>query len=418
MTFENQNTSTESRPRKLRSPFRRRQNTNTKLSPTPRHKTSSKFEKSEDSADFNNELQIDDQQIDEHTRTSEHEDQNVFEFLTEDHKKFSKKISKLAKVAENSSKPKLHKILADAGVGSRRDMEDLIIQGRVSVNGVPAHIGQRISDEDVVKVNGRIINRPKSNRVPRVILYHKPAGEIVTQDDPKNRATVFARLPKMKTAKWVSVGRLDINTEGLLIFTTSGDLANRLMHPRYGNEREYAVRILGELDSTQLKTLTEGIHLEDGLAKFGSIDYIGGDGSNKWYRVTIEEGRNREVRRMFEALGLTVSRLIRSRFGDVHLPRNLKRGRWEELDPSQVLGLMECLGLNKKNDEDGRKGRRGPVSHGNALPPGFEKSIDPSKDFSIHKVRKSAGGPQRGLTGRGVPSQRRGRSTRNNTTNR
>lgn len=389
--------STESRARKLRSPFRRRQTTNTK--------SKSKHNPKLGCEDSNS---IETNNVD----SNDFEDQNVFEFLTEGHRKFDKKINKLAKVAENSSRPKLHKVLADAGVGSRRDMEELIIQGRVSVNGVPAHIGQRISDEDIVKVNGRLINKPKANRVPRVILYHKPAGEIVTQDDPQNRSTVFARLPKMKTAKWVSVGRLDINTEGLLIFTTSGDLANRLMHPRYGNEREYAVRILGELSDEQIKILQDGIQLEDGLAKFGAIDFIGGEGSNKWYRVTINEGRNREVRRMFEFLGLTVSRLIRSRFGDVHLPRNLKRGRWEELEPLQVLGLMECLGLNKKPDSYEKKGRRGPVSHNNALPPGFEKSMDPSHNFSIHQVRKSAGGPQRGLTGRATPSQKRSRSSR------
>ncbi len=206
-----------------------------------------------------------------------------------------------------------------------------------------------------------------------MILYHKPAGEIVSHDDPGGRASVFARLPKLRTGKWLSVGRLDLNTEGLLIFTTSGDMANRIMHPRYGTEREYAVRVLGEMDEAQRQSLVDGIELEDGVAAFGALDYLGGDGSNRWYRVTLQEGRNREVRRMFEAVGVTVSRLIRTRFGDVVLPRTLRRGRWEELDASLVTALMVQLGLLREDDESGGKGRRSkqPQSHDSALPPGF-----------------------------------------------
>lgn len=171
--------------------------------------------------------------------------------------------------------PKLHKVLADAGIGSRREMEELIVAGRVSVNGEPAHIGQRVAPNDQVRVNGKPIARPNAKKPPRVILYHKPAGEIVSHDDPGGRASVFARLPKLRTGKWLSVGRLDLNTEGLLIFTTSGDMANRIMHPRYGTEREYAVRVLGEMDDAQRKSLTEGIELEDGKAAFGSFEYLG-----------------------------------------------------------------------------------------------------------------------------------------------
>lgn len=271
--------------------------------------------------------------------------------------------------------PKLHKVLADAGVGSRREMEELIIAGRVSVNGEPAHIGQRVGAQDQVRVNGRLIARPNASKPPRVILYHKPAGEIVSHDDPAGRATVFARLPKIKMGKWLSVGRLDLNTEGLLILTTSGDLANRLMHPRYGAEREYAVRVLGELSPEQQARMVEGIELDDGVAKFGVLEYLGGEGSNRWYRATLHEGRNREVRRMFEAAGVTVSRLIRTRFGEVVLPRNLRRGRWEELDASLVTALMVQLGLISADGEaaDGRRGRkeRQPISNENALPPGF-----------------------------------------------
>lgn len=268
--------------------------------------------------------------------------------------------------------PKLHKVLAEAGIGSRRDMEDLIIAGRVSVNGEPAHIGQRVGPNDQVRVNGRLVARANRKKPPRVILYHKPAGEIVSHDDPEGRATVFARLPKLKVGKWLSVGRLDLNTEGLLILTTSGDVANRLMHPRYGAEREYAVRVLGELDAEQQQRLVKGIELDDGEARFGSLEYLGGEGSNRWYRVTLKEGRNREVRRMFEAAGVTVSRLIRTRFGEIVLPRNLRRGRWEELDPTMAQAIMAQLGLLKDDDDEDRaRGEKQPISHDSALPPGF-----------------------------------------------
>ncbi|WP_233161733.1 MULTISPECIES: 23S rRNA pseudouridine(2605) synthase RluB [unclassified Achromobacter] len=268
--------------------------------------------------------------------------------------------------------PKLHKVLADAGIGSRREMEELIVAGRVSVNGEPAHIGQRVAANDQVRVNGRVITRLNTRKPPRVILYHKPAGEIVSHDDPGGRASVFARLPKLRTGKWLSVGRLDLNTEGLLIFTTSGEMANRIMHPRYGTEREYAVRVLGTMDDAQRTSLVEGIELEDGKAAFGSLDFIGGDGSNRWYSVTLQEGRNREVRRMFEAIGVTVSRLIRTRFGDIVLPTTLRRGRWEELDPNLCTALMVQLGLLRDDDDgDGRGRSKQPQSHDSALPPGF-----------------------------------------------
>ncbi|GAA4028066.1 pseudouridine synthase [Actimicrobium antarcticum] len=243
--------------------------------------------------------------------------------------------------------PKLHKVLAEAGLGSRRDMEELIVAGRVSVNGEPAHIGQRILATDQVRINGKLIQRRVSKRPPRVLVYHKPAGEIVSHDDPDGRPSVFERLPNMKAGKWLAVGRLDFNTEGLLLFTTSGDLANRLMHPRYGIDREYAVRTLGELEEGMRQKLLAGVELEDGLAQFSRVADGGGEGVNKWYRVTIGEGRNREVRRMFEAIGLTVSRLIRTRYGALVLPPNLKRGRWEEMDEHAVRDLLKISGLEK-----------------------------------------------------------------------
>ncbi|HEY0846160.1 MAG TPA: pseudouridine synthase [Noviherbaspirillum sp.] len=253
--------------------------------------------------------------------------------------------------------PKLHKVLADAGLGSRRDMEELIIAGRVSVNGEPAHIGQRILPTDQVRINGKLIQRKIAKRPPRVLIYHKPAGEIVSTSDPEGRPSVFDRLPTMKAGKWLAVGRLDFNTEGLLLFTTSGDLANRLMHPRYGIEREYAVRTLGELEEGMRQKLLNGVELEDGMAQFSKIVDGGGEGVNRWYRVTIGEGRNREVRRMFEAVGLTVSRLIRTRYGALVLPSGLKRGRWEELDEQAVRELMALSGLEKALGQGQGKGR-------------------------------------------------------------
>jgi 23S rRNA pseudouridine2605 synthase len=263
--------------------------------------------------------------------------------------------------------PKLHKVLAEAGLGSRRDMEELIIAGRVSVNGEPAHIGQRILPTDQVRINGKPLQRKITKKPPRVLVYHKPAGEIVSHNDPEGRASVFERLPTMKSAKWLAVGRLDYNTEGLLLFTTSGDLANRLMHPRYGIEREYAVRTLGELEEGMRQKLLNGVELDDGLAQFSRIADGGGEGINKWYRVTIGEGRNREVRRMFEAIGLTVSRLIRTRYGAMSLPRGLKRGRWEELEENAVRDLMAVSGLAKAGDEASSRGR---PDHKNRQPNG------------------------------------------------
>jgi 23S rRNA pseudouridine2605 synthase len=247
--------------------------------------------------------------------------------------------------ADDEDTVKLHKVLADAGMGSRREMEDLIIQGRVSVNSMPAHIGQRIGPTDQVRINGKAVHRKLVTKPPRVLMYHKPAGEIVSQADPEGRPTVFDRLPKPKGGRWIAVGRLDFNTEGLLLFTTSGELANRLMHPRYGIERDYAVRILGELEHEQLSHLKNGISLDDGMAKFLRISDGGGEGANRWYHVALTEGRNREVRRMFEAVGHIVSRLIRTRYGIFVLPPRLRRGKFEEVPVDQVAQLMKAAGL-------------------------------------------------------------------------
>jgi 23S rRNA pseudouridine2605 synthase len=261
--------------------------------------------------------------------------------------------------------PKLHKVLAEAGLGSRRDMEELIIAGRVSVNGEPAHIGQRILPTDAVRINGKLLQRRvNNNKPPRVLVYHKPAGEIVSADDPEGRPSVFDRLPTMKTGKWLAVGRLDFNTEGLLLFTNSGDLANRLMHPRYNIDREYAVRTLGELEEGMRQKLLAGVELDDGTASFTKIADGGGEGVNRWYRVVIGEGRNREVRRMFEAVGLTVSRLIRTRYGAMTLPSGLKRGRWEELEENDVRNFLDAFGIEKKGGGQNSKGAAGGKGQG------------------------------------------------------
>ena len=317
--------------------------------------------------------------------------------------------------------PKLHKVLAEAGLGSRRDMEELIISGRVSVNGEPAHIGQRILAQDQVRINGKLIQRRVSKKPPRVLVYHKPAGEIVSHDDPDGRPSVFERLPNMKAGKWLAVGRLDFNTEGLLLFTTSGDLANRLMHPRYNIDREYAVRTLGELEEGMRQKLLAGVELDDGVAQFSRVADGGGEGVNKWYRVTIGEGRNREVRRMFEAIGLTVSRLIRTRYGAMVLPPNLKRGRWEEMDEHSVRDLLKISGLEKtvgksepsrgRNDEhdseggvNGNRLERAPATPRNGGPNGNRANAPEPGNWQ----GKSRGTPARGPGGFAGQGQPRG----------
>jgi 23S rRNA pseudouridine2605 synthase len=277
--------------------------------------------------------------------------------------------------ADDEDTVKLHKVLADAGMGSRRDMEDLIVQGRVSVNGLPAHIGQRIGPTDQVRINGKQVHRKIQTKPPRVILYHKPAGEIVSQSDPEGRPTVFDRLPKPRQGRWIAVGRLDFNTEGLLLFTTSGELANRLMHPRYGVEREYAVRILGELSQDNTAQLKSGVKLDDGQARFLRLAMGGGDGANRWYHVALTEGRNREVRRMFEAVGHTVSRLIRTRYGMFLLPPRLRRGKWEEVSPEGVASLMKSAGLKVPQAQD--KNRNANSNGQSRNPDGIDFQPDP-----------------------------------------
>ena len=241
---------------------------------------------------------------------------------------------------------RLQKALAASGVGSRREMEEWIQNGWVTVNGKVAQLGDKVQPEDQVLVKGSVIKLKWPDRLPRIILYYKQEGEIVSRDDPQGRVSIFDRLPQAASSRWVAIGRLDINTSGLLILTTSGELANRFAHPSFEVEREYAVRVLGELGMDEMSLLTsEGVMLEDGLARVERIHSQGGEGVNKWYNVVLKEGRNREVRRIFEHFGLTVSRLVRTGFGPIGLPNRLKRGQFYELNAAEVASVMKWAGL-------------------------------------------------------------------------
>ncbi|MBD8482655.1 23S rRNA pseudouridine(2605) synthase RluB [Pseudomonas coleopterorum] len=242
---------------------------------------------------------------------------------------------------------KLQKVLARIGVGSRRDVEAWISEGRIKVNAKVATLGQRVDLHDAITVDGKVIKREEaSETVRRVIIYNKPDGEICTRDDPEGRPTVFDRLPRPREGRWINVGRLDINTTGLLMFTTDGELANRLMHPSFEMDREYAVRVRGEVDEDMLLRLKNGVILEDGPARFTDIQEApGGEGFNHWYHCVVMEGRNREVRRLWESQGLVVSRLKRVRFGPVFLNSDLPMGRWRELTQGEVDTLSAEVGL-------------------------------------------------------------------------
>lgn len=266
----------------------------------------------------------------------------------------SARVADLAAQSAPRGTQKLQKVLADAGLGSRREMEVLVGAGRVTVNGAAASVGTRVGPRDLIKVEGKVLRRPLRQRLPRVLLYHKPVGEIVSRADPAGRPSVFERLPPVRGAKWLTVGRLDFNTSGLLILTTSGELANRMMHPRYALEREYAVRVLGRLSTAELTRLAAGVRLDDGVARCDSIQDAGGEGANHWYRLVIHEGRNRVVRRMFAALRHAVSRLIRVRFGSVSLPRQLRRGQFLELPPRETRQLLASLDLGFRQPEGWR----------------------------------------------------------------
>ena len=254
-------------------------------------------------------------------------------------------------------------------------MEEMILAGRITVNKMPADVGQKVGPGDEVRINGELVKVRFAEPRARILMYHKPTGELVTRDDPEGRPTVFEKLPSIGNGKWINIGRLDYNTEGLLLFTNSGELANRMMHPRFEVEREYAVRVMGRLSDEQLERLTTGIDLEDGPARCDKVEDGGGDedGANHWYKVVLREGRNREVRRLFEALGLMVSRLIRTRYGAVAMPTVLKRGDLVELEAPEVANVLNAAGLRNATPKNGQPHdprRKGPHAHGGRGRPG------------------------------------------------
>jgi len=243
---------------------------------------------------------------------------------------------------------RLQKLLANAGLGSRREIEGWIRQGRVEINGRKAQLGDRATADDRISIDGRPLPARRLGGSERhVIVYNKPEGEVVTRHDPEGRRTVFQRLPRLPKGRWIAVGRLDINSTGLLLFTNDGELANRLMHPRQLIEREYAVRVHGEVTDELLQQLVQGVELEDGPARFEEVVSSGGEGSNRWFHVVLMEGRKREVRRLWEAVGLVVNRLKRVRFGPIFLDSKVKAGLWRELDKTEKRELLRITGLKE-----------------------------------------------------------------------
>jgi len=256
---------------------------------------------------------------------------------------------------------KLQKVLARAGLGSRRELEGWISAKRVSVDGKIATLGDRVTEDSKIRVDGVLLKLKKESEMRRrVLIYNKPVGELCTRKDPQNRPTVFDRLPNLRQGRWIAIGRLDYNTCGLLLFTNDGELANRVMHPSSAIEREYAVRIHGQVSDRVIKLLKEGVLLEDGEASFDSIKAAGGEGTNQWYHVTLREGKNRGVRRLWESQDLEVSRLIRVRYGDVTLPRVLHRGTWSEMEDKEVNILSESVGLKPKTPARKKVQQRNP----------------------------------------------------------
>lgn len=256
-----------------------------------------------------------------------------------------KRVSEKADI-DHGPGERLQKVLARGGVGSRREIETWIQEGRLQLNGVVAQLGDRLQHGDRLLLNGRTVRWEKySGQTPRAIIYHKALGEVVTRRDPEGRPTVFAQLPKLDVGRWIAVGRLDINTQGLLLLTNHGELANRLMHPSAAVEREYAVRILGTVTDEMLQRLQNGVELDDGKAHFDSITLSGGEGANKWYHVVVKEGRNRLVRRLWESQGVTVSRLMRVRYGPATLPAGLKAQKCHELEEAELKSLFAYAGL-------------------------------------------------------------------------
>ena len=287
---------------------------------------------------------------------------------------------------------RLQKVLANAGLGSRREIEGWIKEGRIKVNNKPAQLGMRIRGNESITVDGKPVAEQRLSAAPRyVIMYNKPEGELVTRSDPEGRKTVFDRLPHLQHGRWISVGRLDINSAGLLLFTTDGELANRLMHPAQAIEREYAVRVHGEVTDTMLKQLVQGVQLEDGKARFEEIVSSGGEGTNRWFHIVLMEGRKREVRRMWEAVGATVNRLKRVRFGPIILDSKVKVGTWRELEKQERRDLLQVAGL--KDTRPWGKFTR-PGDRKKKIKPGSPwKNRGPVNKSSTGESRKSSPSP-------------------------
>ncbi len=296
-----------------------------------------------------------------------------------------------ARLTGASTDEKLQKVLARAGLGSRREMERWIEAGRVAVNGKPAHLGDRVQPRDRVAVDGRALEIAPAQEA-RCILYHKPQGEVCSRSDPEGRRTVFERLPNLKTGRWISIGRLDFNTSGLLLFTTDGELANALMHPSSNIEREYMVRVMGDVQDEMLGRMLEGVMLEDGIARFTDIQQIGKGGINTWFCVVLMEGRNREVRRLWESQGLTVSRLKRVRYGEVFIPSKVKQGQWVELERPEVKSLYRMASLVPKEQV------RSTVKEREVMERQFGKRHT--------RVAANRGAANRGSANRGKPNKR------------
>ena len=265
---------------------------------------------------------------------------------------------------------KLQKVLAGTGLGSRRELEKWIEQGRVKVNGAIATLGDRVRREDAIAVDGRVVKVSNNGRRPRVLRYNKSAGEVCTRRDPEGRPTIFEQLPPIRGRRWIAVGRLDVNTTGLLLLTDDGELAHRLMHPSNEIEREYAVRVYGTLSKDVFAKLTSGVKLEDGPASFETLVDAGGEGRNHWYHVTVREGRNRLVRRLWESQLVQVSRLTRVRYGTVELPRTVRAGRWDNLPVPEVISLMKSAGMRVEPQRSSRRSQ----APGDRRPPSPRRS--------------------------------------------
>lgn len=297
---------------------------------------------------------------------------------------------------------KIQKVLARAGLGSRREIEQWLTDGVISVNGSIAKLGDRISGSEKIRVRGHLMQtRQLLAYRPRVLMYHKPEGEICTRDDPEKRTTVFDQIPRLARGRWVMIGRLDINTSGLLLFTDDGELANRLMHPSSEIEREYAVRVLGEVTPDQIKQLQEGIELEDGPAAFSQVRAVGGEGANQWYSVVIKEGRNREVRRLWNALGIQVSRLMRVRYGPIGLPRQLRQGKYRYLEQNELDFLVAASGTSGASGATGAFGTSGAARASGAIKASGEaKAAGPSDGETPPRPRRPGGSAPRRVSDR------------------